>query len=335
MAYALIDSNEVLGDTIETGKMFYLESRRIRQMNVTPTDATLGAVVTEVNLANLTDDLWESIHANFLEYGVLIFPGQHLSEQAQGQFALRFGNAEKMHPQQPGPSVQLSNQKANGEMVDPEDQGYRLLKGNEGWHTDSTYMPLAAKAGMLAALAVPPENGETEFADMRAAWDELDDDTQKKLEGLSAYHSLYYSQSRDGFNHTTDHSYGLHVKGAPLRPIVKTHPETGRKSIYTGRHAYGIPGMSPQASESLLSDLLDNACQPPRTYKHSWSVGDIAVWDNRCVMHRARPYDTNQPRILRASRISGEPESELAPTFADHRASDFRPSSNNEFSLSS
>ncbi|MEC9252214.1 MAG: TauD/TfdA family dioxygenase, partial [Pseudomonadota bacterium] len=99
-------------------------------MNVTPTDATLGAVVTEVNLANLTDNLWESIHANFLEYGVLIFPGQHLSEQAQGKFALRFGNAEKMHPQQPGPSVQLSNQKPNGEMVDPEDQGYRLLKGN-------------------------------------------------------------------------------------------------------------------------------------------------------------------------------------------------------------
>jgi alpha-ketoglutarate-dependent taurine dioxygenase len=189
--------------------------------------------------------------------------------------------------------------------------------------------------GMLAALVVPPENGETEFADMRAAWDELDDDTQKKLEGFSAYHSLYYSQSRDGFNHTTDHSYGLHVKGAPLRPIVKTHPETGRKSIYTGRHAYGIPGMSPQASETLLSDLLDNACQPPRTYKHTWCIGDIAVWDNRCVMHRARPYDTNQPRILRASRISGEPESELAPTFADHRASDFRPSSNNEFSLSS
>ena len=218
-------------------------------------------------------------------------------------------------------------------MVKPEDQGYRLMKGNEGWHTDSTYMPLAAKAGMLAALVVPPENGETEFADMRAAWDELDADTQTKLEGLCAYHSLYYSQSRAGYIHTTDNSYGLHDKGAPLRPIVKMHPETGRKSIYTGRHAYGIPGMSPQASETLLSDLLDDACQPPRTYKHKWCVGDIVVWDNRCVMHRARPYDTNQPRVLRASRISGEPESELAPTFADHRASDFRPSSNNESSL--
>ena len=302
-------------------------------MNVTPTDATLGAVVTEVDLATLTDDLWEAIHANFLEYGLLIFPGQHLTEDAQGQFALRFGKTEKLHPQQPGPSVQLSNQKPNGEMVHREDEGFRLLRGNEGWHTDSTYMPLAAKAGMLAALVVPPENGETEFADMRAAWDELDDEMQKKLEGLSAYHSLYYSQSRAGYVHTTDNSYGFHDKGAPLRPVIKTHPETGRKSIYTGRHAYGIPGMNSEASEKLLSDLLENGCQPPRTHKHSWCVGDIVVWDNRCVMHRARPYDTNHARILRASRISGEPESELAPTFADHRAADFHPSSTNESSL--
>ena len=169
-------------------------------------------------------------------------------------------------------------------MVHREDEGFRLLRGNEGWHTDSTYMPLAAKAGMLAALVVPPENGETEFADMRAAWDELDDEMQKKLEGLSAYHSLYYSQSRAGYVHTTDNSYGFHDKGAPLRPVIKTHPETGRKSIYTGRHAYGIPGMNSEASEKLLSDLMENGCQPPRTYKHSWCVGDIVVWDNRCVM---------------------------------------------------
>ncbi|MEE3279125.1 MAG: TauD/TfdA family dioxygenase [Pseudomonadota bacterium] len=304
-------------------------------MNVTATDATLGAVITDVDLTSVTDDLWEVIHATFLEYGVLIFPDQHLTEDEQGALALRFGNPEKMHPQQPGPSVQLSNQKPNGELTNPEDEGYRLLRGNEGWHTDSTYMPLAAKAGMLAALVVPPKNGETEFADMRAAWDELDQETQKNLEGLSAYHSLYYSQSRSGYIHTTDHMYGFHDKGAPLRPIVKTHPETGRKSIYTGRHAYGIPGMSSQESETLLSDLLESACQPPRTHKHSWSVGDIVVWDNRCVMHRARPYDKNHARTLRASRISGEPESELAPTFADHRASDFRPSSSNESSLAS
>ena len=104
-----------------------------------------------------------------------------------------------------------------------------MLKGNEGWHTDSTYMPLAAKAGMLMALVVPPEGGETEFADMRAAYDELDDATKEQLEGLSAYHSLYHSQSKLGYTHTTDNQYGFHDKGAPLRPVIKTHPETGQE----------------------------------------------------------------------------------------------------------
>jgi hypothetical protein len=140
---------------------------------------------------------------------------------------------------------------------------------------------------------------------------------------------LYYSQAKAGFTHSTDNQYGFHDKGAPLRPLIKTHPETGRKSIYTGRHAYGIPGMNEAASESLLEGLLEDACQPPRVYSHTWQVGDTVVWDNRCLMHRARPYDPSQPRVLRGSRISGEPETELAPTFEDERAGEFHPSTSN------
>jgi alpha-ketoglutarate-dependent taurine dioxygenase len=155
---------------------------------------------------------------------------------------------------------------------------------------------------------------------MRAAWDALDRRTQARLEGLSAYHSLYYSQVRAGYVHQTDHLYGFHDKGAPLRPIIKTHPRTGRKSIYTGRHAYGIPGMSAVQSEALLDQLMAEACQPPRVYKHVWQVGDIVVWDNRCLMHRA-------------CRISGEPQSELAPTVADPRADAFHPTTTNASSL--
>lgn len=161
----------------------------------------------------------------------------------------------------------------------------------------------------------------------------LDEKTQARLEALSAYHSLYYSQEQAGYTHKTDNLYGFHDKGAPLRPIVKTHPETGRKSIYTGRHAYGIPGMSEEESATLLRGLIEEGCQPPRTYQHSWEIGDLVVWDNRCLFHRARPYDTNQPRALRASRIAGEPESELAPTFADERADAFHPTTSNVSSL--
>ena len=214
-------------------------------LTVTPVDATLGAVVTDVDLASLDDAAWKEIHGAFLTYGVLIFPGQALDAESQGAFARRFGRIEQMSSRQTGGTVQFSNQKPDGTLLQPNEERYRILKGNEGWHTDSTYMPLAAKASMLMALVVPPTGGETEFADMRAAYDALDEDTQRKLEGLSAHHSLYYSQERVGYKHATDNLYGFHDKGAPLRPIIKTHPETGRKSIYTGRHAYGIPGMAP------------------------------------------------------------------------------------------
>jgi len=302
---------------------------------ITPIDAAFGAVITNVALADFDDATWEKIHAAFLTYGVLVFPDQHLDDKAQGRFARRFGELEQMSPKGETPTFPIANIKADGTLACEADEQYRILKGNEGWHTDSTYMPLASKAAMLSALVIPSEGGETEFADMRAAWDALEPPRRRQLEGLSAYHSFYYSQARQGFIHNTDHLYGFHDKGAPLRPIVKVHPETGRKSIYTGRHAHNIPGMTPEASQDFLDELLEWACQPPRTYKHAWSVGDLVVWDNRCLMHRACRYDEGQPRHLRGSRISGEPDSELAPTFEDSRAAGFNPSASNRSVLTS
>jgi alpha-ketoglutarate-dependent taurine dioxygenase len=311
------------------------ESRghRLMAIAINPIAATFGAIVTGVDLADLDDGAWEDIHAAFLEYGVLVFPGQHLDAEAQGRFARRFGELEQLSPKGETPTFPVANIRRDGTLAGESDEQYRILKGNEGWHTDSTYMPLASKVAMLSAVVVPPEGGETEFADMRAAWDALEPERQRHLEGLSAFHSLYYSQSRQGFTHTTDQLYGFHDKGAPLRPIVKVHPETGRKSIYTGRHAHDIPGMTPEESQVFLDALLQWACQPPRTYKHAWSVGDLVVWDNRCMMHRACPYDPGQPRHLRGSRVSGEPESELAPTFADRRAAAYNPSASNKSAL--
>ena len=304
-------------------------------ITVTPIDATLGAVVTDVDVADITDQAWAEIYAAFLEYGVLVFPGQNLDEQSQGAFALHFGDVEQLAPKQEGPTIEFTNLKPNGSLASPEEQAYKLMKGNEGWHTDSTYMPLASKAAMLYALIVTPEGGETEFADMRAAWEALDQATQAQLEKLSAYHSLYYSQEQAGFVHKTDQVYGFHDKGAPLRPIIKTHPETGRKSIYTGRHAHDIPGMSKEESKALLDKLMADACRPPRLYKHTWTLGDLVVWDNRCLMHRARPFDMRFPRMLRASRISGDPRTELALTVADPRADGYRATTSNKSALAS
>lgn len=291
-----------------------------KAITIEPVDATLGAVVTNIELANLDAQTWAELYAAFLTYGVLVFPEQHLSEEEQGDFARRFGQPEQLSPKQRGASVPISNRKADGSVAKPDEYQFQILRGNEGWHTDSTYMPLASKVAMLSAEVLPPADGETEFADMRAAWDALPPTQQQQLETLSAFHSLYYSQEQAGYQHATDNGYGLHDKGAPLRPLIKTHPETHRKSIYTGRHAYGIPGMEEQASKALLEGLLAAACQPPRVYTHRWQVGDTVVWDNRCLMHRARPYDTNHARVLRGTRIAGDPASEIAPTLPDPRA---------------
>jgi alpha-ketoglutarate-dependent taurine dioxygenase len=186
------------------------------------------------------------------------------------------------------------------------------MRGNEGWHTDSSYMPLAAKASVLSAHVVPVEGGQTEWADARAAYDALDSGTQAQLAGLAAYHSIYYSQANIGHQVKPGSGYGFHTEEAPLRPLLKIHPVTGRKALYIGRHAYGIPGLSATESAKLLDDLVTFTCRPPRTYLHQWQPGDVAIWDNRCVLHRARPYDYSRARVMKHTRIAGDPDSELA-----------------------
>lgn len=297
-------------------------------LTILPTDATLGAVVTNIDLSDLDDATWQAVEDAFHQFGVLIFPDQNLTEEAQIAFASRFGDIEYLR--EPGQKAAfIDNTKGDGSVVKPGEYQFKVLHGNEGWHTDSSYMPLAAKASVLAAQVVPSEGGETEWADMRAAYDEIDDDTKDRIADLSAYHSLYQSQAKIGYEIETGAGYGYHTKGAPLRPLVKVHPATGRKSLFIGRHAYRIPGMDDADAQALLDELVDFACRPPRTYKHSWRPGDVVIWDNRCVLHRARPYDKTQPRVLRHVRVAGDPETELATTGADERAAAFLPTASN------
>jgi len=288
---------------------------------------SLGAVVTNIDLANLDEPTWRIVEDAFIKHAALVFPGQHLNDADQVAFGKRFGDIEILREGKEG--VQISNKNPDGSIMKSDEQRFKSLRGNEGWHLDSTYMPMAAKAGLLSALVVPPEGGETELADMRAGYEALDAVTQARIEDLSAYHSLYASQAKMGYKFETGAAYGYHDKGAPLRPLVKVHPVTGRKCLCIGRHAYRIPGMEDQDAQSLLDDLLDRAARAPRVYTHHWTVGDLLIWDNRCVLHRARPYDFNETRILQATRIAGDPTSELASTGRDERASGFNPSSVN------
>lgn len=289
----------------------------------TQLDCTLGVRVEGVDLANLSDGDWAAIETAFHDHAALVFPGQHLSDDAHVAFAERFGDIEYLTAGHK--AIRISNVRADGSVMTAAEKRYQTLRGNEGWHTDSSYMPLAAKASALAALVVPAAGGETELADMRDAYDTLEPATQARIADLKAYHSLYESQAKAGFEFRTGDGYGYHTEGAPLRPLVKVHPVTGRKSLFIGRHAYCIPGMEDHAAQALLDDLLDHACQPPRIYTHHWQPGDLMIWDNRCVLHRACAYDYDEPRVMRHVRVAGERASELAETGADERADAFEP----------
>ncbi len=281
-----------------------------RAFDVTPLDATFGAVVTGLRLVAIDDATWRDLHATWLEYALLVFPGQHLKRDEQIAFAKRFGPLEF-------DMAAISNVRSDGTLrieTDQTDDVVKVLKGNMGWHADSTYMPVQAKGAVFSAETVPTSGGQTGWADMRAAWDALDAPTRAKLEGLSARHSLHYSQSKLGHvpkKTGGDYSgYGFHDGPVPLRPLVKTHPETGRNSLLIGRHAHAIPGMDFAESERFLEGLVDFACRAPRVYHHDWVPGDAVIWDNRCLLHQATPFDMTQPRVMWHSRIAGDPVSE-------------------------
>ena len=282
----------------------------VKNFEIEPLDATFGAVVTGLRLTQLDAATFAQLYETWLEYALLLFPDQHLSNDEQVAFARRFGDLEfDLAP--------ISNVRSNGDLRpdDDTDDVVKVLKGNMGWHCDSTYMPVQAKGAVFTAHRVPPRGGETGWADMRAGYDALDAVARARIADLSAYHSLYYSQAKLGHapkEGSAYSGYGFDDQDPPLRPLLKTHPETGRRSLLIGRHAYGIPGLDPDESERLLQDLVDSACQPPRTYHHAWSAGEAVVWDNRCLLHQAIPWDMNEPRVMYHSRISGDPASESA-----------------------
>ncbi len=279
--------------------------------DIEPLDATFGAVVKGVELRAIDDAAFEALHETWLEHALLIFPGQFLTIDEQNDFARRFGPLEFE-------AVPFSNVDAEGNVLsDPGHDVVKSLRGNEGWHHDSTYMPLQAKGSVFTAEVVTSHGGATGWADMRAAYEALDPETQQRLSGLRAYHSLYYSQGRSGYMPTKTEGggydmYGFHDLEPSLRPLVKVHPETGRPNLLAGRHAYGIAGMAEDESEAFLDRLNAQACQPPRIHHHRWAAGDAALWDNRRLMHRGTPFDMTEPRVMWHTRIAGDPASELA-----------------------
>ena len=295
-------------------------------------DKTFGAIVTEVKLASIGDDEFTEIKSAFLEYGFLVFPDQHLSVEENIRFGKWFGDLEFG-------GIPMANQEKQqdgtyGKIYDLESQRMRTNVGNEAWHTDSTYWPISSKCAMLSAVVVPDEGGETQLADMRAGYAVLDEELKERIESLSAYHSTQFSQANDLGDFPEQSQEGIYHGEAYLRPLVKEHPETGEKNLFVGRHAFGIPGLSREESRRLIRQLLDVVISDEhRIYTHSWTPGDTMIWDNRALLHRACPYDYSKARVLTATRIAGDPESELAYYPDDPRAEAGREALANELAM--
>ena len=293
-----------------------------RALTIKPlADSTFGAVVENLDVETVlgpdaSPEVWDELHAAWIDHALLILPEVFLTREQQVALAKRFGSIELLGGRE---IVALSNVAPSGALRG-EDDVMKVLRGNMDWHVDSTYMPLQSKGSVFSAEVVPTEGGGTGFADMRAAYAALDDDTRSMVNGLSAHHSLHHSQRAHGHVHAEDSDYvgyGLEHSGAPLRPLVKHHPVTGTPSLLIGRHAYGIPGLSEPESERFLAELVDQACQGPRVYEHQWRSGDAVIWDNRCLLHRARPWDMTEQRTMWHARIAGDGGSEFAPLVPD------------------
>lgn len=271
-------------------------------MRIVPTAATVGATVEDLDVRTIDGDTWPAIYEAWLHFGVLIFPRQHLDDDEHMAFTLRFGPLERsMAVKRPGAQLdftRLANVADDDTVVsDPDARITRSLVGNQEWHSDSSFKPIGAKASVLRAITVPASGGETEFADMRAAYDALDQETQRRLDPLTAVHSFA------GTGYITEEER-RHL--APVRhPLVAVHDETGRRSLFIGRHAQAIEGMADGDARELLESLREAACQPPRTHAHRWLEGDVVIWDNRCVLHRGRPWDMRERRVMRRLTVAG------------------------------
>lgn len=283
-------------------------------MRVEPLDRSFGAKVYDLTLADLDQKEASEIYELWLKYALLIFPAQNLSNDQQIKFAKNFGALEfDLSP--------ISNVRNDGSIRDANDDDIvKSLRGNMEWHHDSTYMPIQAKGAVFTAHRVPSKGGETGWADMRAAYDGLSHSMKDKINDLSAYHSYEWSQ-KERFGHKDPkvsefNSYGFDIDPKPLRPLVKTHNETGRKCLTIGRHINKIPGMSDQEAQNLARELEEFACSNEDwVYHHSWEVGDAVIWDNRCLMHQACMWDLSEGRIMYHSRIEGDPISEAASNY--------------------
>lgn len=257
-----------------------------------------------------------ALEAGMDTYAVLIFHDQRFDDDTQLAFTRNFGEleissgGEMSRPEERRLKLEMadiSNLDTQNRIRTADDRRRLNNLGNQLWHSDASFRAIPAKYSLLSARVVPPKGGNTEFADMRAAYDALDDDTKAQIEDLITEHSNAYSREIIGFSRE---DYGAHNQDK-LRPVrhrlVRTHPVTGRKSLYLSAHIGSIVGWPVPEARAFLRDLTEHATQPQFTHSHQWKPWDLVIWDNRTTMHRARRYnDLKDIRDMRRSTVRGD-----------------------------
>lgn len=263
-----------------------------------------------------------AIHAGMDRYAVLVFHRQDIDNEQQLAFTRSLGEIEltlntglraENEYRLPPTFADVSNLDQHHRPMARDDRRRLFALGNRLWHSDSSFKAIPAKYSLLHARKIPSKGGNTEFADMRAAWDALDDETKAACEGLVCEHSQMYSRQQIGFFDLTDEE---RERFRPVyQTLVRTHPVTGRKSLYLSSHAGAIVGWPVPEARAFLRDLIEHATQRQFVYSHRWAVGDLVMWDNRQTMHRGRPFPPEEARDVRRTTLAGD-----GPTAAQRQA---------------
>jgi len=262
-----------------------------------------AAEVSPVDLRRVHDpETLAAIRGGMDEYAVLVFREQPFTDAEQLDFAQRLDGV--LHTKLGISALQknrlgnealgdISNLDENGEIMKSDNRRRMYGLGNRLWHTDASFQDPAGRYSMLSAKVVPPVDADTEYADMRAAYDALPEEEKARLEGLRVHHSIAYSRQTLGFEFSESEQDAL--KGA-IHPLVRTIPRSKRRSLYVASHASRIMDWPVPEGRLLLRDLIEHATRPEFVYRHQWHVGDLVIWDNRATMHRARAFDDAKHR---------------------------------------
>ncbi len=281
-------------------------------IDVTRKHATFFAEVTGVDLRD-PDEAWREVEAAFNEHAILLFRNQTLSDEQHITFSERFGpvitatnyhwktEKRRVHAQM----ADISNIGNDGSILPLDDERRMHSRANSLWHTDNTFKIVPSRCSLLLAREIPEVGGDTEFADMRAAYDALPQAKKDEIEDLVAEHSIFHSRSLLGYDGFTD---GAKAELPPVpQVLVRYNPETGRRALYIASHASHILGWPVDKGRALLDDLMAHATQSEFVHRHEWRTGDLILWDNRCTMHRATEYDDlNARRDLQRTTVSDE-----------------------------